>query len=726
MNYADLVRYYQSHVGQLGSDAANQQFNSWTSQLEKELGIPGGNFDDPASGWATITPDVLDQFETTGGDGSAGTLNTSGGGVPLEQGILQKILPGLVNDINADAGRRNLADTLSKATTDGASAANAQLARTQGGRFDGTTYFNQNPDVAAEYQRQGGQAGTKMSPDQFAEKHYLEFGQREGRKPVYIQSAQLAADFNNADRTVTANINAANQATATTLAALGQATTQLQQNLQGNLAAKAAALQQNLAALNANLDTLDATQRANLAQQIATQQKDLEQSIATQRQALQDQMAALSTNASTQNTAQKAALQDEIAALGTANTAEAQARRAALQQQLATIDQGISDSSSAQMAALQKEIAGLTAAQEPLNAARLAAADLQATAVNVGLEHTKDQLTADAAKAGFVGGSTVQDAALARATIGARGEAARAMGGARLANAADTRDIGVRGATGERTIADTIAAQRLANTTGGANAGYGVATDEAHNAAGIAARGATGQRTIADALAAAQRDISDQGATGQAALTGAQARGTQSLSDTQAAGLAGIGNQTALSRAGIGAYGANTTYGNATTGADQARTINDALAQGQFGLTATNAQQQLAAQQQGAAAKATYWDADWNRSLAAALAPASIAASTASGLTALDNYANSGLGRALNTLNWWSTPTTPAPAPGAITTTPSTTGNATSNLGAGLLSAGLNLGQANNWWSKPATPSTTIDTSKGSGLSPPPVSFGGK
>jgi hypothetical protein len=547
--------------------------------------------------------------------------------VPLEQGLLETVQPGLIADVEADKQRREIADQLGANVISGANAANQIIGRTQGGRFDGATYFRDNPDVAAAYERQGGKdgRGVAQTPDQFAEEHYLTAGQREGRKPAYIQSAQLAQDFANADATTAANLAAQNTATQETLAALDEAATAMQQNLTGNLAAKAAALKEQLATLYANLDTLDATQKKALTDQIAAQQANLEQSIATQRQALEDQVQALGLAAD----AQSVAMRD----------------------------------------ALTKEIAGLTAAQAPLAQSRLAAAELQATGVNVGLERTRDQLQAQAAQQGFVGGSTTQDAALARATIDARQRAAEAVGSAQVANAADLRDINVRGATGER--------------------------------------------SIADALANAKREIAGLGATGNAALTTAGAVGKQQLGDAGAAGLASIINNTGTARAAIGAQGANTTYGNVTTGADQSRTIADQLAAGTAGTKTNAAAANLATQQQGNAAKATYYDNDYNRSLAGALALPGIAGATASTLTGLDNYATSGLGRTQDLLQWWATPTTAAPTPGAVAVQPDTSGNAWGALGAGLVNAGLNIGNANNWWQKPKTPNVTNSAAPG-------------
>jgi hypothetical protein len=565
--------------------------------------------------WVQLVAQTLpDQYEALGGDGQT---------MPLEQALLQTALPRLTQDLDADAQRREIADALAQTTLAGTAAANEQLARTRGGGFDGRTYLAQNPDVAAEYERQRISTPT-LDLNTFAEQHYLQNGQREGRQPFYIQSAQLAQDFANANRVVAENTAAINQATTTQLGALSEATAAMQQNLTGNLAEKATALQQQIETLNANLNQLDETQRQALTEQIAAQQANLEQSITEQRTALEQQMNAL----------------------GTAAGAQADAQRAALAQ----------------------EIEKLNAAQAPVAAARTAAAQLQATAINAGLQRTQDQLTAQAAQKGYVGGSTAENAALARSTIGARQGAAQAMGAAEFDNARDTRDI--------------------------------------------AGREATGERSIADAYAAAVREIENQRATGNAALSAGLATGRQQLGDTKATGLATITGNTAVNRAGIGAYGANTTYGNVTTGADQQRSISDALAQGQYGITSGAAQQTQQAQQQGAAAKGTYYDNDWNRSLTSALVPGTIAGDTVNTLTGLDNYANSGLGRTLNTLDWWSTNTNAAPTPGAVAVQPNTTGNAISQAGTGLLGgaiqAGLGYANSQNWWQPTTVTSPTV------------------
>lgn len=607
--------------------------------FERDYGADMGRWLEAFTGWwdqnggavSDLGP-YADEIGLLGDLGFGTNAQATAGGpndTPVEQGLYNTVIPRLVNDATAgDAARRTAADALAQQAIGGGQAASQILARTQGGGFDSQTYLTNYPQVAGLFQslNDGATPGTKsvptpsgpkdMTAQQFAEFHYLNFGQKEGLKPAYIQSSQLAQDFANADRTTQANIAAGDQAFKTNVAAMQQAAGVMQQNLTGNLADRAAALQQQLATLNQNLDTLDATQRKALADSIAAQQANLEQSIATQRQALQDQ----------------------IAAMGAAVGTEAQAKRAAL----------------------TEELAGLTAAQAPVAAARTQAAELQATAVNVGLERTKDQLTADQAREGYVGGSTIGDAALARATVDARQKAAEAIGAANYANAADTRDIGVHGATG--------------------------------------------QRTIADALAEANRGIATGGAQGNFALTAGGATERRRIGDVGATGTQAIANNTGLSRAGIGAQGANQTFQDKVFGADQKRSLADALAQGTYGLTAANTGNTLAATTAGNAAKATYSDNDYNRSLGAAYGLTQIPANLTNTLTGLDTYANSGLNRTLNTLNWWATPTGTPPTPGAVVVTAPTTGNDLSKLGAGV------TGAAFDWWKASQKPKVTTGT----------------
>ena len=685
------------------------------SFLESTLGWWSDN------GWQVA--DKLDQFgpemqllDALGYEPAGGTTPR-----PLEQGLLETALPGLMGDVASDEQRRTLAGALGQQALAGTNAATNILSRSLGGGFDGARYFQQYPDVAAAFNQQpdGSQPGTKVNggreqtADQFAEQHYLENGKTEGRQAFYRQSAQLAQDFNNADQVTAAQTAAAAQAQATQLAALQQSVAAMQQNLQGSLAEKAAALQEMIAAMNANLDKYDETQKAALAEQIAAQQKNLEESIATQRQALTEEINSLQANAGANAQAKAAALQQEIAALQGAADTQSQARRAALQEQLSKLQSGIDTEASARRTALEQEIAGLTAAQAPMAQARLKAAQLQATAVNIGLEHTRDQLTADQAKAGFVGGSSFQDAALARATIDARQRAAMAVGSAETSNAADTRDIAVRSATEGRSLSDALAAANRGLTTFGANDERGIADEQAGHNANIAARGATGTRTIAEALADAQNAIADRGATGKAALTGAFAQGRQAIGDAGATGMAQIKATTGANRMNIGNTGATTTYGNVAAGSDARRSIADALAQGQYGLTSTYAKDVQNAQNTNAAAKGTYYDQNYNRSLGAALTLPTLGTNLASTLTSLDNYGKSGLARTQNLLSWWNTNPNPAPVGGYVPVQASNSGNDLAGLGAGLLTAGINLGNAQNWWRTPAVSSQPSGGSNG-------------
>ncbi len=733
--------------------------------------------------WAQVVAGALPEVYGTVGGGEPET-------VPLEQGLLETTMPSLVADVENDAQRRTIADELGQNTLAGANAATAQLARTQGGRFDGQTYFRNNPDVAAEYERQR-QADPALDANTFAEQHYLNNGQREGRQPAYIQSAQMAQDFANADQITSANIAASDQATQAQLAALAEASAQMQQNLSGEQAARAAALQQQIAAFQENLGQYDTAQRAAILQQMATEQTNLEEAITAQEGAVGTEAEALRTASSEQAQAQLAALAQTVAQLRGNLAGESAQRAAALEQQInallqnldqldatqraalteqitsqqANLEQSITTQrqalteqiaalgtaadaqSAAQRTALQQELAGLTAAQQPLAAARLQAAELQATAVNVGLERTKDQLTAQAAEQGYVGGSTAQNAALARATVDARQRAAEAVGGARVANAADLRDIGVRGATGERTIAEQLAAARnqiagqgatgnAALTVGGALGRQSLADQLAAGTAGIAgstavsraAIGAQGANTtFADALnAAAQgRTIGDNAAafeqqiatdlaargftigSNEAAairdLANRRAEGRQNIGNNAAAATGALASNVATQQQALGNAGATQAYTDTTTGAGQSRSIADQLAQGGYSLTAANALNALQARREGNAARGTYYDNDYARRLNASLAMPAIAGATANTLTGLDDFATSGLTRTQGLLDWWSTPNTQAPTPGAVAVQPDTSGNAWAQVGAGLVNTGLNIGNANDWWRRPGT-----------------------
>lgn len=434
-------------------------------------------------------------------------------------------------------------------------------------------------------------------------------------------AARLAAE--QAQAAQTASTLSASSATAATqqLAALQASVAAMQQNLTGDLAAKAAALNQQVAAFTANLTTLDATQKSALAEQIAANQQNLEASIAAQRQALTT----------------------EIAGLRGAADAQSAARRSAL----------------------QAEIAGLTAAQEPMNAARLASATALTTAINLGAESTADALTAQRAKQGYLGSSTFSDAAMARANIGARQQAAQAMGGAREANAADMRTIGARGATEGRSIADEYANNLLA----------------------IGGREATGGRSLSDVLAT----------------------GTRTIGDTGAAGTAAIRNNTGTGLFNIGNAGAAQTYSDQVGGSTQSRTLLDTLATGGANIASTQATQQQAARDAGTTASQGYFDNAYTRGLAGQLALPGLSTALTGTLTNLGNYGNSGLNRTQNALGWWQTNPGAAPTPGVTSVVANNAGNDLSGFGAGLVGTGFNWLNATGYGRAGVGAPTTYD-----------------
>lgn len=431
---------------------------------------------------------------------------------------------------------------------------------------------------------------------------------------------RLAEELAQADATGAAVSGSAAAAAAEQLKALQDSIAAMQGNLTGELASRAQALQTQIASLIANFDSLDASQKQTLATQIAATQKNLEDSITSQR-----------TN-----------LTNEIAAL-----------------------RGAADANSlARAAALQKEIDGLTAAQAPMAKARLDSANALAAAVNLGLQSTADQLTANRAKQGYLGSSSFDNAAMARAGIGARQQAAQALGSARELNAEDLRTIAARGATGQRTIEDDLAGQLL----------------------GISGREATGGRSLADLLAT----------------------GTQSIGDAGAAGVAGIEGVTNTGKFNVGNLGANTTFNDQLFGASQKRSLADALAKGGGGIATTLAQQQQAARDAATGAKQGYFDNAYTRGQGGLLARPNLSAGLTNTLTGLDNYGNTGLNHLLNTLSWWQTGGQQAPVAVTSPQTADNSGNDLAGLGAGLLGSALNIGSANDWWTPKKT--TTAGT----------------
>ncbi len=540
---------------------------------------------------------------------------SNAGPLPLEQALGQIAVPGLVKQVTDDAGRQQQVQDLTNQTNSAYQNLGNVLTGAQA-HFDGRAYLQANPDVAANFAQypNGSTPGTRsvqgqdMTPDQFALYHYQNYGQLEGRQPTYTSTA-LQQQQGNAAAASGAIQAAATQQAQSQLTALQQSIASMQQNLQGDLASKATALQQAVTSLNSNLTTLDQSQKQALAQQISTLGGDLETSIASQKSALAQEVQQLQGNSSQ-------AAQDRSAAL-------------------------------------TKEIDSLNAAQAPLAQARLQGAEALTTAVNLGLESTKKDIAAQAAAGGFTGESTMTDAALARAAIGARQQAAQAIAGAKTANAADTRDIGVKGATG--------------------------------------------QYSIADALAAERQQAANLGATGGAQLAASLATGKQSIGDYGATGLANIQNQTAGSRATIGNNAASQTYADTVGGADASRTLGDLGAKGGYDISSALASQIYGAKANEAAANFSAGQQLYPQALNAAQIQAQLPASQAQSLASLIPLGNAGLSNTQNLLNWW---TAPASTPSTTVTLqqPNQQGNQVSQLGTGLLGAAFSVGNSQNWW----------------------------
>lgn len=628
---------------------------------------------------------------------------------PLEQTLLSGALPGLLSNVNADAGRQDLANQLQTDAVADYNATRGLLGNALGGgQFDAAGYLQRNQDVRAAFDQQGDgpTPGTKMingqpmTAEQFAKWHYDTYGKAEGRQATLTTSLRLQQENAMADQTAGTLATNARTAANSQLGALQTAIGQMQGSLQGELAARAAALQQQIASLNQNLDQYDSTQRKALADQIAAEQANLEQAVTSQRQNLQTELDQLNAAAGTQAQSRRAALQQEIQTLSTATDEQSTARRAALQQELTTLTEAAGTQAQSKRDALQTEIAGLTAAQAPMSAARIASAEALTTAVNLGLESTKDQLSAEQAKAGYLGGSTMGDASLARATIGARQQAAQAMAGAKEANASDVRTIGTRAATEGRGIENALADTTASNSVYGAGQNRSLADELANNRFGLARLGAEGEAGIATNLADTLAGISTHGATSGRALSDSLATGRRAIGDQGAAGTAAITNATGLGRMNIGNAGATGTYNDAIYGAGAGRSLADQLSQGTYGISTNLATQLQGAADKGAIAKQNYFDNDYTRSLQLASTLPSLTNNLASTTTNLAGLGTAGLNNTLNTLNWWNSNSQPQPL-GTYAQQPSQAGNGLGNLGAGLTGAALQFANAQNWWQTP-------------------------
>jgi hypothetical protein len=134
--------------------------------------------------------------------------------------------------------------------------------------------------------------------------------------------------------------------------------------------------------------------------------------------------------------------------------------RATSGQQLAGEQAMADETAGSRRTALEAALAKMYGAQEGVDVARLAEAEGAVTGVNLGLERTLDQLDAERATQGFVGGSTMDTNAATRATVDARQRGAGLVGAAKTSNAMDSRNIGAFDASQGYSIADELARQR--------------------------------------------------------------------------------------------------------------------------------------------------------------------------------------------------------------------------------------------------------------------------
>lgn len=160
-----------------------------------------------------------------------------------------------------------------------------------------------------------------------------------------------------------------------------------------------------------------------------------------------------------------------------------------------------------QQSALADEMAKLYANQAPLSQANLDAAESLATAANLAGQQQKQAIDAQYAGQGFVGGSTMEDNALAQALIQAQQQAANAVGQAKVQNATANTNIGNYGAGTGYNLATALAQQEQQNlmnqqpqATAAATGLAGIPATEASTIPGIANVANTGLLNAQNAL----------------------------------------------------------------------------------------------------------------------------------------------------------------------------------------------------------------------------------
>jgi len=144
----------------------------------------------------------------------------------------------------------------------------------------------------------------------------------------------------------------------------------------------------------------------------------------------------------------------------------------------------------AKTAAIDDYSKSLLSSLDPVANSRLDAARLQSAAINQGAESTRDQLIADMASQGYLGGSSMSDAALSRATIDARQQAANTMANARLINATDKQGIEGTISDARKTLADYLASGKTTLTNANADTRFNLDASLANSKADATRMGA--------------------------------------------------------------------------------------------------------------------------------------------------------------------------------------------------------------------------------------------
>lgn len=617
---------------------------------------------------------------------------------------------------------------------------------------DAAGYFSQVQGLKEYYDREHANPTGQWpnieneTPEQFAEEHFKLFGAKYNLTAPKQSTALLrselgaSADAQAAQQTalntqVTGlNGNLATQLTAQK-AAIDTQLTQLSQGIGAHTDAERAALTQELQArkgaldtqlsqLGTGIDTHTAAATAALNTQLGALKDSLSGELATKAANLQQQVATLTAGLGKYTAEERAALTQQVADQFKSLGAEVETKRGAITQQLATMGQGITDQDTSRRTALQSELDGLNAAQAPLNAARVAGAQTLAASVNLGAQSEQDRLRAQAGRSGYVGDSSGDNMAIARAVVGGRQQAAQALADANTANATDTSGIAKYGATKGYGIADVTAGQRQQLTNSGATDNRNLTDYSAGQTRGVSDFSSAGERAIADTAAKGTLDINSLNANDTRTLGDYGATQGRGISDFGANTGAVIANQNADQKLQLNAFGAGenrtlSDYGSSnnraisstdadqklqlnTLGAGENRTLSDFGSNQQRAIGDLSVNDTRNISDSAASRNLSFFSNDVQRRLASLNLPAAALNSEFAIRQAADDYGNSGFVRGMNALNYFRTNSTGAPQAQAYTgNQPVDSG--LGNVAAGLLSVAGGIGKANNWWSGPSS-----------------------